>query len=178
MNGYINVNRLNETVTCGISFKKSMGAKRIICRTGDEGGYDNKRSKHSPTIKIKKTKIKDNGTPVVVPLCPIDEFNSSNFYTDLLKFNNQERDFIHSFVCENQIYILAYWFNLNTKISEIIKDMFDTKIAKDIENKLYQKKLKPKTRDELEKDKEDIIKYVRNKLKDDKVIISFSSYTK
>ena len=168
---------VNEHVLLDIMTKKGKVKKQILVRSAKEGAYSNTISQHAPTIKIKS----ENGSkenPVKVPLIQIDELSSGDFYTSLNKFSSSEQKFIKSFIYENQMYILAIWFNLDDRVNALLQELLRNKINLDIRNKLYTKRLNPKTRDELEKDKEDIIKYVRNKLKDDKVIISFNSYTK
>ena len=157
-----------------IDSKKGSNLK-ILIRSAQEGAYGNTISQHAPTVKIiNKTRMK----PIVVPMTSINEIDHADFYADVNTYKNDVREYIKSFIYSNQMYILAIWFNLDSVVNRQLQKLLEEKVKEDTKNKLYQKKLKPKTRDELEKDKEEIIKYVRNKLKDDKVIISFNSYTK
>ena len=97
---------------------------RIYFRTEREISETGK-SVHGPSIKIILSSDTRGGMPIIIPTSEFTTTDSTKKFS-LAKFmktdyvNSKTKKFIRSFIYDNQMAIIAYWYSDNTEIEIVI----------------------------------------------------------
>lgn len=94
-------------------------------------------------------------------------------FMDNADLSNKIKQYIRSFIYDNQMVIIAYWYQ-NTSDS-IISNTLKKYIINKMAEGSYKHTINPKTADELEIDKEMLTDYVRKECQDDTIVLHFGA---
>lgn len=118
---------------------------------------------------------------IVIPNKPYDMLSSTDIaIKDLTEFYSKAdkniRNLVRSFIYDNQMAIIAYWFAPNNENEPIAKALFDY-MRNNIIKKRYDRNgvTRGKSQDELENDKVILNEYVQQKLDDSSIELYFGS---
>lgn len=118
---------------------------------------------------------------IVIPNKAYDMLSSTDIaIKDLTEFYGKAdkniRNLVRSFIYDNQMAIIAYWFAPNNENEPIAKALFDY-MRNNIIKKRYDRNgvIKSKSQDELENDKVILNEYVQQKLDDSSIELYFGS---
>lgn len=149
------------------------GKPKILIRMGIEA-----TDVHGCSIKV-QTHSSDNGDYIIIPTKSfLDLPKNSKVFTSMetcaKKLNRKTYKAIESFIYDNQMAIVAYWYcgkqTANIQVSlrrYLAKRMRDTKY--------YNVSISPKTEDELEKDREALTNYVRKDRNNNNIELFYGS---
>lgn len=149
------------------------GKPKILIRMGIEA-----TDVHGCSIKV-QTHSSDNGDYIIIPTksflsLPKNSKVFTSMETCAKKLNRKTYKAIESFIYDNQMAIVAYWYcgkqTVNIQVSlrrYLAKRMRDTKY--------YNVSISPKTEDELEKDREALTNYVRKDRNDNNIELFYGS---
>lgn len=149
------------------------GKPKILIRMGIEA-----TDVHGCSIKV-QTHSSDNGDYIIIPTKSfLDLPKNSKVFTSMeicaKKLNRKTYKAIESFIYDNQMAIVAYWYcgkqTANIQVSlrrYLAKRMRDTKY--------YNVSISPKTEAELEKDREALTNYVRKDRNNNNIELFYGS---
>ena len=149
--------------------KKSSGFRikndcRILIRTADEAGYGNSKAYHACSVKIYSADKASCELDVPTKYFPdkdkaynkIQDFKKS----DTLGLPTRVREAFVSFIYDNQMAIVAYWYlsGRDLKTKDILDEYFKNQIIKN--NYVRNGLSGPKSKEDLENDKNALRNYV------------------
>ena len=136
-------------------------------------------SEHSVSVKIRKSTTNESGR-IKIPTKSFlaDDKESKDDYSELEDFGTGSSVFkdaavaLRRFIYDNQMLIVAIWFNTDEKITSILMDRAKSAL---IDMEYYSNKSirGPKSQEELDKDKIELNKYVRKELNDPSIELDF-----
>ena len=147
----------------------------------DPGDSDN--SKHACSVKYKTANSRsDNGSKVIVPTKAYSTFkDNSKAMLSIKELKNDDKltkkeiNGIKSFIYDNQMAIIAYWYSGSTNNSKLQMAIRKYILQKIIENDYMSTNFDAKTQPELEQDKKEITDYVRNEMQDHTIELYFGA---
>ena len=149
---------------------------KIMIRTRSGGGRADNPIRHSTSIKVTLPNGKNYSIPILAR--SYDGIERNNITKDAIRSMTDKHyaKFTESFIYDNQIAILAYWYlsELPDNVRQVFSDYFNQQIE-DKFNAYYDGKINPKTIAEMETDKDTITNYVREKLKDPEFKLYFGA---
>ena len=141
-------------------------------------------SEHSVSIKIRKPAT-DESERIKIPTKSFltDDKEARDDYNELEKFGTGSSNFkdtavaLRRFIYDNQMLIVAIWFNTNEKVSSILIDRVKS-ILIDMEYYSNKSIRGPKSQEELDGDKQELTEYVRKELSDPSIELYFEEQKK
>lgn len=159
----------------GISndYQFDSGKPKILIRMGIEA-----TDVHGCSIKV-QTHSSDNGDYIIIPTksflsLPKNSKVFTTMETCAKKLNRKTYKAIESFIYDNQMAIVAYWYcGKQTADIQVSLRRYLAKRMRD--TKYYNVSVSPKTEDELEKDREALTNYVRKDRNNNNIELFYGS---
>lgn len=160
--------------------RKTTNGWHIAIRVGISGAaYNDTSSQHACSIKVQKTgsfNMKLAIPTVSYETLPTTDIAVKDMESFCAKADKDIRDAVRSFVYDNQMAIIAYWYtpsNENEPVAKALEEYMHNQLVQKEYTK--NKVTKPKSPDELEADKEALNNYVRQKLDNSSIQLHYGS---
>ena len=154
-------------------YQFNVGKPKIFIRMGIEA-----TDAHGCSIKV-QAHSKDAGDYIIIPTKSFLSLpKKSKVFTSMeicaKKLNRKTYKTIESFIYDNQMAIVAYWYcgKYSTDVKLALRRYLATRMR---DTKYYNLSVSPKTEAELEKDKEALNSYVRKACKDNNIELFYGS---
>lgn len=154
-------------------YQFNTGKPKILIRMGIEA-----TDVHGCSIKV-QTHSNENGDYIIIPTksflsLPKNSKVFTSMETCAKKLNRKTYKAIESFIYDNQMAIIAYWYcgKQTADVKVALSRYLATKMR---DTKYYNISISPKTDAELEKDKEALNSYVRKECKDNNIELFYGS---
>ena len=149
----------------------------IYIRTGSEGTRAGaQKGSHSCSIKAQ---VQSRKYEIPIPTKAYETLSSNDKYKKKLKEFKEDKNSVFvkavtSFIYDNQMAIIAYWYQPNSD-TVAAKALFSFMKNQMKINNYARNKIQQRSADELEQDKEMLTNYVRKECKDDTIILHFGA---